>query len=261
MVSLGEVGLELQTSLQPALGLPRIAQRPIDAADDGGPDGAGGVELQSSEAPGEGLVEPSHAPEIRADVAYGRRVIRVDLGGSPGRVQVFPVFPLYVVSEPERFISLGKLRIESNRLSAYFQARVQPGLREPEAQSPLRVGVSQPRVGEREFGVQLQRLQEELDGGFVVGLAVEVVELPALQIQIVSGEVPCRALLDPLLFRRRESGFEGGGNPLGDLALDREDVLELAVVGLGPDVLVASGVDELAHDPDPIAGSPPGPSA
>ncbi len=62
-VPLAEIRLELQTSFQPALGLPRIAQRIIDAADGPGRDGAGGVELKSSEAPGEGLVQPSQVPK------------------------------------------------------------------------------------------------------------------------------------------------------------------------------------------------------
>ena len=41
---------------------------------------------------------------------------------------------------------------------------------------------------------------------------------------------------------------------LGHLILDGEDVLQLAVVPLRPDVLVFDGVDQLRGDPDARAG-------
>ncbi len=40
----------------------------------------------------------------------------------------------------------------------------------------------------------------------------------------------------------------------GDLVLDGEDVGELAVVALGPDVAVGRGVDQLDGDAHPVAG-------
>ena len=39
---------------------------------------------------------------------------------------------------------------------------------------------------------------------------------------------------------------------LGDLVLECEDVPQLAVVGLGPDVVTRGGVDELGADPHPV---------
>ena len=40
----------------------------------------------------------------------------------------------------------------------------------------------------------------------------------------------------------------------GDLVLDREDVGEIAVVALGPDVDAGLGLEELCGDTDPLAG-------
>ena len=40
----------------------------------------------------------------------------------------------------------------------------------------------------------------------------------------------------------------------GDLVLEREDVLQVAVVALGPDVVVGFGIDQLHRDAHPVAG-------
>ena len=41
---------------------------------------------------------------------------------------------------------------------------------------------------------------------------------------------------------------------LGDLVLDRENVVEVAVVALGPHVVAGRAVDQLGGDPHPAAG-------
>jgi hypothetical protein len=43
---------------------------------------------------------------------------------------------------------------------------------------------------------------------------------------------------------------------LGDLILNFEDVLQLAVVPLGPDVKALRDIDELNRDPHPVTRSP-----
>jgi len=50
-----------------------------------------------------------------------------------------------------------------------------------------------------------------------------------------------------------------GGNrmrSLGDVGLDREDVRELAIVRLGPEMTVGSRIDERRHNPHAVAGVP-----
>ena len=41
---------------------------------------------------------------------------------------------------------------------------------------------------------------------------------------------------------------------LGDLVLHRENVGEIAVVALGPDMIAGLGLDQLRGDPDAVAG-------
>ena len=81
--------------------------------------------------------------------------------------------------------------------------------------------------------------------------------VPALQVELVGLEVA-------------RSAHDGSGSPRpGEssarsaaaickrhVGLDREDVGELAVVRLRPEVLVGFGVDELGHDPHPVAHAP-----
>src|SRR5919106_2851114 len=50
-----------------------------------------------------------------------------------------------------------------------------------------------------------------------------------------------------------EEGLHRGHDPFGDVILNGEDVLQLAVVLLGPDMLAGFGVDQLAGDADAAA--------
>src|SRR5258708_32858510 len=47
---------------------------------------------------------------------------------------------------------------------------------------------------------------------------------------------------------------DGDRYRLGDLVLDREDIGEIAVVTLGPDVVAGFGLDQLRGDADAVAG-------
>ena len=66
------------------------------------------------------------------------------------------------------------------------------------------------------------------------------------------------------LFLRRQAGFLGGGqlradllrDRAGNLTLEREDVLQVALVTFAPDALLAFGADELRGDTDLIPGAP-----
>ena len=54
--------------------------------------------------------------------------------------------------------------------------------------------------------------------------------------------------------RRKQLELERGDHRLRDLVLHREDVGELAVVGLRPEVVAVGGADELGCDADLVAG-------
>ena len=63
----------------------------------------------------------------------------------------------------------------------------------------------------------------------------------------------CGSPLDHGELILRDPGPKRRGDLLGDLALDVEYVGQLAVVGLGPQVVVRSGIDELADDSDLVS--------
>ncbi len=57
-----------------------------------------------------------------------------------------------------------------------------------------------------------------------------------------------------LLFRR-ELGSYLAGDGLRHLALQSDDILQLALVAAGPEVRVCSTMDELDRDPHPVTGA------
>ena|SRR2546421_9832287 len=67
--------------------------------------------------------------------------------------------------------------------------------------------------------------------------------LQRLEVQVVGNHVSCRLLVHGRFFFRRESGLKLIGNSFGDLALDRENVGKVPVVGLRPKVRVGAGID------------------
>jgi hypothetical protein len=66
---------------------------------------------------------------------------------------------------------------------------------------------------------------------------------------------------DALILVDAESDFERAHDLARDVLLDREDVLELAVVGFRPAIESARGVDQLCRDHQLVAGLSPLPSS
>ena len=62
-------------------------------------------------------------------------------------------------------------------------------------------------------------------------------------------QVHCILLLDLLLFVRQQGDLQGVRDLPGDVALDRKDVLEGAIIVLGPQMRLARHVDQLRGDP------------
>src|SRR6185369_2859679 len=77
--------------------------------------------------------------------------------------------------------------------------------------------------------------------------------LPREQEEVVGLRIAGPALLDRLFFFRQKLELERTNDRLGNLVLDLEDVGELAVVALGPDMPAGLAVDELGIDPDSVA--------
>ena len=70
---------------------------------------------------------------------------------------------------------------------------------------------------------------------------VQVIEVAALQIVVVSVDVPRRRQLDRLLLLRQQPHLELLDDGLGDLVLDGEDVGQVAIVAVGPEMRPARG--------------------
>src|SRR3546814_8446726 len=54
-------------------------------------------------------------------------------------------------------------------------------------------------------------------------------------------------------FWRGEPGLQRSRDPAGDLAFDAEDVVQGALVALGPDVVVGPGIDQLHRNQNVVA--------
>lgn len=93
--------------------------------------------------------------------------------------------------------------------------------------------------------------------GFTAILACEAPDVPmgahhAFPLPKLSGFLAARALD----LGSDNPGRDGADNAAGDLVLNGKNVLESAVVALGPDVMAARSVNKLRGDANAIAGLP-----
>ncbi len=85
-------------------------------------------------------------------------------------------------------------------------------------------------------------------------LAELVEELPAAEVELVRLDIVGAGLLDGPLFLLGEHHPKRLHDVLRDLVLHREDVLQVPVVTLGPEMISVGHVDQLRGDPEPVAG-------
>ncbi len=104
------------------------------------------------------------------------------------------------------------------------------------------------------LGVERDRALEHLQRRGVVLAGRAMVQDLAGEHALVGRHVVGRLALGAIVGRRLDPPGQGRDDRRGHLVLDREDVLELAVVALGPDVPVGLGVDQLHGDAHPVAG-------
>ena len=106
--------------------------------------------------------------------------------------------------------------------------------------------------GRCEIRVDVGRLAKEIQGLPGITLLEFAREMPALEIQVVrrhaglAGRRGGRAWV--------EVHAEGGDDGRRYLVLDPEDIGQLAVEGIRPEVIAVGGVDQLCGDADPVAG-------
>src|SRR5438034_259606 len=124
-----------------------------------------------------------------------------------------------------------------------------------EPQRALRVRHQRPRmriVG-IDLGGALAKPDDRLAAAGVADVSGDAV-LARHQVQLVSLRVGRAAPFDRFLLFGEELQLERGHDRLRNLVLQREDVIEVAVVALGPDVPAGRAVDQLRRDPYPATG-------
>ena len=113
-------------------------------------------------------------------------------------------------------------------------------------------------IGEQESGIVCDRLIEQTN--CVVGLLYPAgvegrrfKKLLATEIAIIGDNVRCRCLLDRRFLRWCKLGLKLVRHGFGNLALDRENIIQWTMVVICPKVSVASGVDQLRTDTHAIS--------
>jgi hypothetical protein len=96
---------------------------------------------------------------------------------------------------------------------------------------------------------------EELDGVIDRVLSPTPSLLPSAEVALVRRNIVDGALGQPLFFVRRELELERVDDHTGEALLDRENILDGAVVGVGPQVVVCDCIDELSGDPQATSRS------
>ena len=143
--------------------------------------------------------------------------------------------------------------------------------RDPSPQSALRgwikieeieqiVGAGGVTIGKNETGIargrvikQSNRLQERDLGIRRVGVAVD--QFLRLQIKVVGREVFGRAFLDERFLLRGNRRLQLRHDGLRDFALNCEDIRQVAVVSLRPNLPIRSRIDQVRDDPQAMFGA------
>ncbi len=108
-----------------------------------------------------------------------------------------------------------------------------------------------PRAGV--LGIDLDGALAQPDGDLAMPRIAGRVVLPRHQVELVRFRIGRRALLDRLLLGRQQLQLQRLDDGFGDLVLQREDVVQIPVEALGPEVAVGRAVDELRGDAHAVA--------
>src|SRR4030095_10463302 len=121
------------------------------------------------------------------------------------------------------------------------------------AKIEVRIRTGKPRPGKRKIGVKLHRsLIEASSFSYQIGRVGEVAacfKSQAAQIRIVSLRIVCWFNGQGLLLATAYLRLQRLCYSSGDLALNPEDVSQLAIIGLGPEMGICLGGSHLNIDP------------
>jgi hypothetical protein len=189
-------------------------------------------------------MQPIHHGQLVGIPLARHRIVGLQLEGGPVLLQGGLVVELEMGDEPERGMRFRQPRIELQRLAGRYLR-----LRERFADGSVVVvvgpqgqRVGQSGIGERVIRIVRDRLLEvsrRLPDAFAVA---PVPEIPAAQVEVVRLHAGGRGL------HAHELALQRLGDRAGDLVLDGEDALQLAVVGLRPEMESVLDVDQLRGD-------------
>ncbi len=201
------------------------------------------------------FVETPQVSKVDGILAPGRGGARVELQGSAEvplpslRVPVVHRF-----DHPESRMGFGEVGVQLEpplRRCACSRVRLGSGENRERGELGVRRGQSAPGVGES--GVQIQGPLELAQGLAERGLIEFAQEVAPLQVRGIRlrARGPVHRQPGPLPCRNVDR--KGLGHLLSDLTLHSEDLGELRVVGLGPEMFQAPGMDEPDGDANPAA--------
>ena len=151
-------------------------------------------------------------------------------------------------------MGLGQIRVQFQRLAAGISGQLPLTLAAARVHEEKGPAVGDGRVGQGVVGVELDGPLVHLPGKFPVE-AVELIEIfAAAQVEIVGFHIPGGHVLDRASLFGAEGDFQSFHDAFGDLVLDGEDILELAIVAFGPEPVAVMDIDELDGDAHPVAG-------
>src|ERR1700722_13136657 len=145
-------------------------------------------------------------------------------------------------------MSLGEIGVQRERPFCGHQTVIAASAVD-EAQGHLPNGHERPgtRVLRVDFDGAVAQTDERVDPPDVGFMAADVA-LPRHEIEMVGLDIVRAALLDRLLLLGQELQFQSLDDGFGDFGLQREDIVQVAIVALGPEVLVTRTVDQLGGD-------------
>src|SRR5262245_49874767 len=115
------------------------------------------------------------------------------------------------------------------------------------------MGQRQAGPATRELRIQFRCTTEQIDGHPIAVLSVASHVEPTHQIELIGFYVLRGATTDIGALLRRQFDLERSNNGLRDLVLQSEDITEVPVITLRPQVMADPSVDQLRGDSDAVA--------
>jgi hypothetical protein len=181
--------------------------------------------------------------------------VRVQLRSAmKGALSCRPVAFVVKLDRGERVVSFRQCVIEAERfVHRFFGERPMFRWQNRVRGSP-RMIKTQPNVSESIRRIERNRLLKIFPHPFVARRIKIPPKMAASEIKLMRFGVFCWLARNGPPLRTTQSGLQGLGDLLRDIAFDGENIDQLAIVSLRLKMRVALGIDELDMDAHPIAG-------